>query len=268
MTNYFKDVNDLGEWLSDQAITGGERYRRSYVRNDQQDRAKRAIAEGGFLLSYVKGVPCWAGISRIVGSELRKAPDGNAWDKAFGSYFDIEPIHLLRTPAKCFLAREATMCSGHDGRGIYNHMLDANVCERIRKQIENVDGKSDHDAEAEASSDSGFSDFMRSWDDSLHRSTFLRSLVIEQSGGCCSVCAVTKQEWIDRVVGVGKWPAELDIQRIRDDGFQLLHVHHREHVAKIGTLMAVCPNCHDLLTRAGTKPPANSREGGPHPTSV
>ena len=266
VNSYFKDINELAEWLYEPRGADSERFRRSYVRSGQEQRAKKAVEEGGFLLSYVTGIQCWAGVFKITGRELRNSDGDTAWDRAFGSYFDVKPIDMLRSPAKCFLGRESLIRSGHDGRGIYNHILDVTVCERICSRIKTVAAMSEGDAEAEANADSEFADFKRSWKEALGRSTFLRRLIIEQSGGQCSICEVTKQEWIDRILVRGKWPAPLAIDRIRGDDFELLHAHHRDWVkdggtARLANLMAVCPNCHDLLTRAGNRRKANTSTG-------
>ena len=83
MNCYFKDVNVLGEFLADKGFR-----KRAYVRTSQERRAKKTLAEGGFLLSYIMGIRCWAGVSRITGKQLRKSGD---FDKAFPKYFDVEP---------------------------------------------------------------------------------------------------------------------------------------------------------------------------------
>lgn len=252
MNCYFKDVNELAEWLND---SRSDR-RRSHVRTSQERRAKKALAEGGFLLSYIMGIRCWAGVFRITGKQLRRSAEG-PWGKAFGKYFDVEPIHVLDTPQKCFLVRESKIRSGHDGRGIYNHMRNAKDCERIHKQIEKVAAMSHSDAKAEATADVAFEDFKRSWNEARNRSTFFSRLVIKESGGRCSICGVTKREWISRILKASAWLTALDMNRIRDNNFELLHVHHRDWVkdggtARLDNLTAVCPNCHDLLTRAGS----------------
>ena len=160
MNCYFKDVNVLGEFLADKGFR-----KRAYVRTSQERRAKTALAEGGFLLSYVMGIRCWAGVSRITGKQLRKSGD---FDKAFPKYFDVEPIHMLETPEKCFLVRESKMRTGHDGRGAYNQMLKNG--ERIHKQIEKVAAMSASSAKAKATADVAFEDFIRLWNEARSRS--------------------------------------------------------------------------------------------------
>jgi len=252
VNSYFKDVNELAEWLS--LTEHSEGLHRSYVRIDQKKRAEKAIQERGHLLSYIAGIKCWAGIFTIEGTKLRKSKDSE-----FPFYFDVKPTHVLRTPAKCFLVRESKIGSGQSGRGIYNHILDGTVCKRICRQIEIVDAMAESDAESEASADSEFKGFQRAWDEVRQRSIFQRGVIIRQSGGRCSICGVTKQEWIDRIQERGKWPKVLGaIERIRKLPFEMLHAHHHEWVkddgtARLDNLSAVCPNCHDLLTRAGGK---------------
>ena len=116
MTTYFKDVNELAEWLS--WTKSDERRRRSYVSSGQVKKAEKAIEEGGCLLSYIKGINCWAGIFKIAGKELLKSEGDTPWDREFNNYFEVEPIRELRSPAKCFLVRESEIHSGHhDNRG-------------------------------------------------------------------------------------------------------------------------------------------------------
>ena len=251
MISYFKDVNELAEWLP--WTVSGEQLRKSYVREDQKKRAGKAIEERGYLLSYISGLKCWAGIFMIEGAKLRKSDDSE-----FPFYFDVKPVHVLRTPAKCFLVRESKIRSGQNGRGIYNHIRDSTVCKRICSRIEIVDEMAERDAESEAGTHSEFKGFRDLWDEVRQRSTFQRSVIIERSGGRCSICGVTKQEWTDRIQARGKWPqGQRDIERIRESPFPMLHAHHLEWVkdggsAILDNLIAVCPNCHDLLTRGGS----------------
>jgi hypothetical protein len=264
MTVYFKDVNDLAEWLSDEQAPSS-RTQRSYVLPGQEERATQMLEEGGFLLSYIKVVRCWAGISRIVGKELRPSERTDDWERSFTSYFDIEPLHVLQTPAKCFLVRESLLKSGHDGRNIYSHMRNANVCELIRERIEHVDRLTNQEAESNAGADSSFEAFNRVWEDAIDRSPFLRDLAIRLSAGKCSICGVTKGEWLDRVERSGRWPGTLSLDRVRDADFKLLHAHHMDAVksggtARLDNLRAVCPNCHDLLTRVSGRRAESERE--------
>lgn len=248
MNCYFKDVNVLAEWLADTGF-----HKRAHVRTSQERRAKKALAKGGFLLSYIMGIRCWAGVSRITGKQLRTGD----WDKTFPKYFDVKPIHVLETPEKCFLVRESKMCTGHDGRGAYNHMWKNG--ERIHKQIEKVAAMSASNAKGKATADVAFDDFKRSWNEARNRSAFYAQLRTKESRGRCSICDVTKQEWISRILNKARpWLKALDMKRIRDKRFAMIQVHHREPVkyggtAELGNLTAVCPNCHDLLTRAGKR---------------
>jgi hypothetical protein len=264
MTAYFKDVNDLAEWLSDEQAPSS-RTRRGYVLPGQKQRATQMLAKGGFLLSYIKVVRCWAGISRILGKELRPSEGANDWERSFPWYFDIEPLHVLQTPAKCFLARESLLESGYDGRNIYSQMLKDSVCERIRERIEHVNRLTKQEAESIAVADSSFEAFNRVWEDAIDRSPFLRGLAIRLSSGKCSICGVTKGEWLERVERGGLWPVSLSLDRVHDAQFGLLHAHHMDAVksggtARLGNLRAVCPNCHDLLTRASGKRAESERE--------
>jgi 5-methylcytosine-specific restriction endonuclease McrA len=250
MNSYFKCVNELADWLGD--IEG--KRTTSYVRTDQVRQAKKLLAEGDpkFLLSFIKGIRCWVGVFRITGKQLRESTNNSPWGKY---YFDVEPIHILDTPEKCFLGRESKMRTGHQGRGVYNHIW--KHPERIHKQIEKVSALSKSDAKAEATADVVFDGFKCSWDEARKRSASSGRLVIKQSEGQCPICGVTKHEWIDRILlKASKWRKAFDINRIRDNHFELLHVHHREPVkaggtAELDNLTAICPNCHDLLTRAG-----------------
>jgi hypothetical protein len=249
MNTYFKDVNALAEWLSDSGYR-----KRAYVRPNQERRAKTVLAEGGLLLSYIMGIRCWAGVSRITGTQLRKSGD---WDKAFPKYFDVEPTHVLETPEKCFLVRESKLRTGHDGRGAYNHIWKNG--EHIHEQIKEVAAMSARDAKVKATADVAFEDFKRSWNEARDRCPSYVRLRIKESRGQCSMCGVTKQEWIDRILKKSSpWRTALDMNRIRHNDFRLLDVHHCEPVkdggtAKLGNLIPVCPNCHALLTRAGKR---------------
>ena len=253
MTSYFKDVNDLAEWLSETLVPS-----RSYVLPEQEALVTQMLAEGGFLLSYVKVVRCWVGVSTIVGKELRSSEGADARERSFTSYFDIDPLHVLQTPAKCFLARESLLKSGHDGRNIYSHMRNAIICKLIRERIEYVDRLTDQEAESKAGEDSSFEDFKSAWKDAIARSPFQRDLIIRKAAGTCSICGVTKGEWIDRIDRCGQWPGPLSLDKVRNADFELLHVHHIAAVksggtARLDNLCAVCPNCHDLLTRVSVE---------------
>lgn len=85
MTAYFKDVNDLSEWLSD-AYEPNTLTHRSYVLPEQENRARKMLAEGGVLLSYIKTVRCWAGVSRIASSELRLSGSDSSWERLSTNY--------------------------------------------------------------------------------------------------------------------------------------------------------------------------------------
>ena len=194
MASYFKDVNDVAEWFYEPYEADGGGACRSYVLERQRALAERAVSKGGFILSHIKGVRCWAGVARIAGNELLKS-DGNGWGQVFPHFFRIEPLHVLRTQARCFLVREAVVRSGYDGRGIYTQMHDAGACERIHSGIEAVASMTEAAAEAEANSQpSDFEVFKRAWKDSLSRSTFLRDLAIMQSKGHCAICGTTRQD--------------------------------------------------------------------------
>lgn len=263
MNSYFKCVNELADWLEN---TRGP-LTKTYVRHNQEHRAIKAIKEsalanGGFLLSYIMGIRCWAGIFRITGKQLRKSDIEGSWGEECPYYFDVKPIHVLNTPERCFLVRESIIGSGHDGRGIYNRMRDPTICELIRKQIAKVAAMSDSKAKAEATADTAFKGFERKWNDARDRNRTFTRWEIKRSGGRCKICGVTKQDWIDRIFkNASAWRRAFDMKRIRDNDFELLQVHHREPVkdggiATLDNLIAICPNCHALLTRAGR--PANS----------
>lgn len=249
MSCYFKDVNVLADWLDDTGL-----HKRAHALTSQERRANKALAKGGFLLSYIMGIRCWAGVSRITGKQLRTGE----WDKAFPKYFDVEPIHVLETPEKCFLVRESKMRTGHDGRGAYNQMLKNG--ERIHKQIEKVAAMSASSAKAKATADVAFDDFKRLWNEARSRSASHARLRSKESGGRCSICDVTKQAWIKRILSKSRPLIKaLDMKRIRDKSFVLIQVHHLEPVKHGGTaalpnLIPVCPNCHDLFTRASKRP--------------
>lgn len=249
MTAYFKNVNDLAEWVSEPCT-------KSYVLPEQKDRARKMLVEGGGLLSYIKGVRCWAGVSRIVaGTKLRESAGDTVWERAFPFYFDIEPLYVLQTQEKCFLARESLLRSGYHGRNIYSHMWKTEVCERIRGRIEQLCAITKQEAESEARADGSFQSFQHDWEETKKRSSFSSGHTIRLSGGKCSICDVTKQEWVERIVRGGKWPSGLSLDRIRSADFKLLQAHHLAPVKDGGTsqldnLLAVCPNCHDLITRA------------------
>lgn len=258
MDCYFKCVAELADWLdnSEHPMT------RTYVRHNQEDRAIKALEEsarsgGGFLLTYIMGVRCWAGMDRIIGTQLRKSDIGGSWREECPYYFDLKPIYTLHTPERCFLVRESKIRSGHDGRGIYTRMRDPSVCEAIRKQIAKVAAMSDRKAKAEATSDPAFKDFELKWNNARDRSRTFTRWQVKRSGGRCKICGVTKQEWINRILKkASAWRRAFDMNRIRGNDFELLQVHHREPVKDGGTatldnLMAICPNCHALLTRAG-----------------
>ncbi len=262
MTSYFKDVNELAEWLN--WTSADERRRRSYVRSDQVERAEKAIKQGGRLLSYIKGIKCWAGVFTIAGKELVKSEGDTPWDREFNHYFEVEPVRELRSPAKCFLVRESEIRSGHDGRGIYNHIRDVEACERIYSRIKIVADMSEKEAMAQTAINSEFAEFQRSWDETLRRSSFLSRVAIKRSRGQCDICGVTTHEWIkriqERLTDSGKWLQTLiSIEHIRDDGFEMLQAHHQESVKDGGTteldnLVALCPNCHSLVHLAQRHP--------------
>lgn len=246
MTAYFKDVNDLAEWVLEPCT------RKSYVLPEQKDRAQKMLAEGGVLLSYIKGIRCWAGVSRIAGTNLRESAGDNAWERGFPLYFDIEPLYILTTQEKCFLARESSLQSGHDGRNIYRRILDPEVCKRICSRIERLYAMPDQEAKSEAAADGSFQFFQHDWDDTMKRSSFSSRQAIKLSGGKCSICDVTKQEWLERIRRGGKWPPGLPLDHA---DFELLQAHHLAPVkdggrGQIDNLLAVCPNCHGLITRA------------------
>lgn len=135
----------------------------------------------------------------------------------------------------------------------------------IREQIEYVDQLTDQEAESKAGADSSFEAFRRAWEYALDRSPFSRDLAIRSSAGSCSICGVTKGEWIDRIKLSGLWPGALSLDSVRDADFEMLHAHHIVAVKSGGTAMlenlrAVCPNCHDLLTRVSRKHAESERE--------
>lgn len=263
---YYRDVNSLAQWLnqSNEPIALVLDPNRDEAKLKQYDRACRMV-DGDLILSFVKGICCWTGVSvvetnKAKGHEkpLNVLNSDDPWDQHFGYALDVRTLFQLTTPEECFFTTNYRLGLKYQGRGIYTEMHRRADCDRIveavKKTARSVVETIKIEMDSIPSMESELNAFIREWDKTMKRDHYLTEIAIKNSGGKCDKCGTTAEEWVERMKRARQDNGYRDVFSNSQYGYTFFDVHHKVPVAKGGgsvlkNLRALCPNCHRVISR-------------------
>jgi 5-methylcytosine-specific restriction endonuclease McrA len=263
-TRYYRDINSLAQWLnqSNEPIALVLDPNRDDAKLKQYDRACRMV-DGDYILSFVKGVCCWTGVSvvetnKAKGHErpLNALNSDDLWDQHFGYALDVRTDFQLTTPEQCFFTSNSLLGLKYQGRGIYMEMHRRGDCERIVEAIKTADRPAETIMKEmdSPSMKRKLDAFIREWDETIKRDHYPTEIAIKNSGSKCDKCGTTAAEWVERMQRARQDNGYRDVFSNSQYGYTFFDVHHKVPVAKGGgavlkNLRALCPNCHRVISR-------------------
>lgn len=261
---YFRDINSLAQWLvpSENSVSLVLSRERDEATRKQYDRASQMV-DGDILLSFVKGVAAWTGVSLVQTNKakghtrpLNPVETTDPWSTYFGYALDVVPLFQLLNPEQCFLTSNAALGLSYQGRGIYTRMQQVEDCRLIEAKVEEASKQSPRSVRDSADPITVrlLDAFCHQWQQSLERDPYLTEIAVSLSGRKCSLCGTTAHEWVARVSSA---QPDQDYRNVFDDPeyrFTFLEGHHelpRAHGgdARLENLLALCPNCHHVVGR-------------------